>query len=188
MVNYLTIVSSVFVFSSIIFVLVNLLIIASEKLLPQDDVIIDINDGGEKLKIKPGSNLLSALSNMNIFLPSACGGGGTCAMCKCQISSGGGDILTTELSSITRSEAKDDWRLSCQVKVKNDMKIKIPEEIFNIKKWESTVRSNQNVATFIKELVLDLPKGELLNFKSGGYIQIYIPEYKISYSDFNIQK
>ena len=110
MVNYLTIISSVIVFCLIIFVLVNLLIIASEKLLPQDDVIIDINNGGEKLKIKPGGNLLSSLSNMNIFLPSACGGGGTCAMCKCQVSSGGGEILTTELSSISRTEAKNDWR------------------------------------------------------------------------------
>jgi len=139
--------------------------------------------------VRPGSTLLNVLSNQTIFLPSACGGGGTCAMCKCQVLEGGGDILATETGHISRSEAKDNWRLACQVKVKQNMKIHVPDEIFSIQKWECTVQSNNNVATFIKELVLNLPEGENLNFQAGGYIQVDIPEYhNLNFSNFDVEK
>jgi Na+-transporting NADH:ubiquinone oxidoreductase subunit F len=180
------VVSSLLVFSSIIIFLSFILNLASKKLLPQGDVNITVNSK-DNITVKPGSTLLSVLSEKSIFLPSACGGGGTCAMCKCQVNSGGGDILPTELNHINRTEAQNNWRLSCQVKVRRDMDIKIPDEIFNIQKWECTVASNDNVATFIKELVLDLPKGQNLNFESGGYIQIYIPKYDLNYKDFDIE-
>ena len=180
--------SAVVVFAIIIFILVTIISYAERKLLPQGDVEILVNNDKDKMiTMKPGGTLLSALSAQSIFLPSACGGGGTCAMCKCQVFEGGGDILPTELSHISRTEAKDNWRLGCQVKVRSDMNIKIPDEIFSIKKWECTVKSNRSVATFIKELVLELPKGEMIDFKSGGYIQIDIPKYKHSYSEFEIE-
>ena len=164
----LTIISSIFVFSLLILFLVILIAIAEKKLVHQGDVKILINGDEEKSPlIKPGSSLLSALSSENIFIPSACGGGGTCSLCKCQVLSGGGDILPTEVSYFSRSEIKDNYRLACQVKVKNDMEIKIPNEIFNIKKWECKVKSNKNVATFIKELILELPEGEILDFQSA---------------------
>ncbi len=182
----LDVLSAVLVFSVIIFILVSIISFAEKKLLPQGDVNILVNKD-KNITIKPGGTLLSALSSQSIFLPSACGGGGTCAMCKCQVFDGGGDILPTELSHINRSEAKNNWRLGCQVKVRSDMDIKIPDEIFSIKKWECTVKSNRSVATFIKELVVELPKGETIDFKSGGYIQIDIPKYKHSYSEFDIE-
>ena len=183
-----TTIASVLVICSIIFILVNLLLTASQKLQPQGDVTISVNEGSENIVVKPGESLLSALSSKNIFLPSACGGGGTCAACKCQVIDGGGEILATEKSHISRSDAKDNWRLACQVKVRNDLNIKVADEVLSIKKWECTVRSNDNVATFIKELVLELPEGENLNFKSGGYIQIDIPKYKVDFSNFDIEK
>ena len=174
---------------TVILSLVFLIYLAEKKLLPDGDVQILINDDKDKSPIvKPGSTLLSALSSQNIFIPSACGGGGTCAMCKCQILEGGGDILPTEVSHFSRSEVKDNWRLSCQVKVKNDMKIQIPDEFFNVKKWVCTVLSNHNVATFIKELVLKLPEGENLNFKAGGYIQIEYPKFNLIYDQMDIEK
>ena len=178
------------VVSAIIVSLVLLINFAEGKLLPQGDVSILINNDSEnEVKTRPGSTLLNVLSNQTIFLPSACGGGGTCAMCKCQVLDGGGEILPTETGHISRSEAKDNWRLACQVKVKEDMKIRVPEEIFSIQKWECTVESNTNVATFIKELVLNLPEGENLNFEAGGYIQIDIPEYyDLAFSDFDVEK
>ena len=180
---------SVIVFSGIILFLVLLLSIAEKKLLPQGDAKIIINGDEDKSPtVKPGGSLLSSLSNENIFIPSACGGGGTCSQCKCQVLEGGGEILPTEVSHFSRSEIKDNYRLACQVKVKGDMKVKIPDEIFSIQKWDCTVRSNYNVATFIKELVLELPKGEILNFQSGGYIQIDIPNYELKYSEFDIEK
>ena len=182
----LDVLSAVLVFSVIIFILVSIISFAEKKLLPQGDVNILVNKD-KNITIKPGGTLLSALSSQSIFLPSACGGGGTCAMCKCQVFDGGGDILPTELSHINRTEAKNNWRLGCQVKVRSDMDIKIPDEIFSIKKWECTVKSNRSVATFIKELVVELPKGETIDFKSGGYIQIDIPKYKHSYSEFDIE-
>ncbi|MFL2998160.1 MAG: NADH:ubiquinone reductase (Na(+)-transporting) subunit F [Candidatus Neomarinimicrobiota bacterium] len=177
------------VVSIVIITLVLVINIAESKLLPQGDVSILINDDSDsEVKTKPGSTLLSVLAGQTIFLPSACGGGGTCAMCKCQVLEGGGDILPTETGHISRSEAKENWRLACQVKVKQDMKIHVPEEIFSIQKWEATVSSNENVATFIKELVLDLPKGENVNFQAGGYIQIDIPEYNINFNTFDVEK
>ena len=184
----ITTIVSVIVFTSLILLLVILLNFAESKLLPQGEVKILINENDAKSPyVNPGSTLLTALSNQGIFIPSACGGGGTCAQCKCQVNSGGGDILSTELNHISRKEAKNDWRLACQVKVREDMAITIPDEIFSIQKWECTVRSNDNVATFIKELVLELPQGEKLNFQAGGYIQIDIPEYNINFNDFNVQ-
>ena len=179
---------SIFVFSFLILLLVVMLNIAEKKLLPQGDAKILINGDNDKSpSVKPGGSLLSTLSSENIFIPSACGGGGTCSQCKCQVLSGGGDILPTEVSHFSRSEIKDNYRLACQVKVKGDMEVRIPDEIFSIKKWECTVKSNNNVATFIKELVLELPEGENLDFESGGYIQIDIPEYKLKYSDFEVE-
>ena len=183
-----TSVLSVIVFSGVILFLVFLLSIAERYLLPQGDAKILINNNEEKSpSVKPGGSLLSSLSNENIFIPSACGGGGTCSQCKCQVLEGGGEILPTEVSHFTRSEIKENYRLACQVKVKGDMKVKIPDEIFSIQKWECKVRSNDNVATFIKELVLELPEGEILNFESGGYIQIDIPNYELKYSEFDIE-
>jgi len=186
--NNIIVFSSISVFLLVIFFLVTIILIAEKKLVPQGNIKILINgDDTKSPTVKPGGTLLSALSTQNVFLPSACGGGGTCALCKCQIHEGGGDILPTELTHISRSEAKDNWRLACQVKVRNDMTIQIPDEIFNIQKWKCTVKSNRSVATFIKELILELPDGENIDFKSGEYIQIDVPKYKLSYSEFNIE-
>jgi len=172
-----------------IVVLVLILIAAESKLVYKGDVKITINENEEKsITVPAGKTLLNTLSDQKIFLPSACGGGGTCAMCKCQILEGGGEILPTETSHFSYREQKENWRLSCQVKVKNDMSIRIPEEIFNIQKYSCTVKSNRNVATFIKELVLDLDEGQHLEFRSGGYIQIDIPEYELSFKNFDIDK
>ena len=180
--------TSIFVCTFLILVLVILLNFAESRLLPQGDVKILINNNEEKSPlVRPGGTLLSVLANQGIFIPSACGGGGTCAQCKCQINSGGGEIIQTELNHITRKDAKDNWRLACQVKVREKMDIKIPDEIFSIQKWVCTVKSNNNVATFIKELVLELPEGENLNFKAGGYIQIDIPKYNLNFNEFNVE-
>jgi len=182
------VIASVVVALGIMLLLVSLLYFSEKKLLPDGDVKILINNDAEKSPtVSPGSTLLSALSSQSIFIPSACGGGGTCSMCKCQVLDGGGDILPTEVSHFSRTEVKENWRLACQVKVKNDMKIKIPDEIFSIQKWNCTVKSNRSVATFIKELIVELPKGQEIDFKSGGYIQIDIPKYKLSYSEFDIE-
>ena len=181
---------SVTVFTGLVVILVLILNFAESKLLPQGDVTIEINGDTEKNIItRPGGTLLSALAGQSVFLPSACGGGGTCAMCECQVMEGGGEILPTETGHISRNKAKDSWRLACQVKIKENMKIHVPDEIFSIQKWEATVESNDNVATFIKELVLNLPEGENLKFEAGGYIQIDIPEYhNLTFSDFDIEK
>jgi len=177
------------VFTGVILVLVLILNFAESKLLPQGDVTISINgDSTRGITTRPGGTLLSVLANETIYLPSACGGGGTCALCKCQVLDGGGEILPTETGHVSRSEAKDNWRLACQVKVKENMKIHVPDEIFSIQKWECKVKSNKNVATFIKELILDLPDEEILDFQAGGYIQIDIPEYKnLSFNDFFVE-
>lgn len=180
------VITSLVVFLLVILLLVVILLVAKQYLVASGDVTITIND--EKEVIAPaGSTLLSTLSSQSIFLPSACGGGGSCAQCKCQVIEGGGEILPTETVHFTRKEIKDNWRLGCQVKVKNDIKIKMDESILGVKKWECEVISNKNVATFIKEFVVKLPAGEHLNFISGGYIQIDIPEYDIKYSDFEIE-
>ena len=170
--------------------LMGILLFAQAKLVQRGKVKILINDDEEKSpEVDTGGTLLSVLSSQGVFLPSACGGGGTCAMCKCQVLEGGGDILPTELAHVTRSEAKEHWRLACQVKVKQDMRIQVPGEVFSIKKWQCEVVSNHNVATFIKELVLKLPEGDILDFKSGGYIQIDVPIYKnLRFRDFDVEK
>jgi len=185
--NTQVIILAVLVFVSIIVLLSMMLIFARKKLVPQGAVSIIVNGDTEKpLSVQPGDTLLSALSAQSIFLPSACGGGGTCAMCECHIDEGGGEALPTEMNHMTRKEAAEGLRLACQVKVREDMKIRIPEEIFGIKKWECEVISNYNVATFIKEFIVKLPEGETLDFEAGGYIQIDVPETEVDFSDMDI--
>ena len=171
------------IFSVVIIVLVLMLQVAAKKLVQQGDVNIELN-GEKTLEVPAGTTLLNILSNEKIFLPSACGGGGTCAMCLCQIHEGGGDILPTETGHINRRDQKDNWRLACQVKVKNDMKVEVPEEVFGIKEWEATVVSNYNVATYIKEFVVEIP--EDMDYKAGGYIQIKVPPCTVPFSDMDI--
>lgn len=174
-------------FLAIMLMMAGLLLFAKTKLVSEGDVTLILNGDEENPVVTgQGSTLLTTLSEQNIFLPSACGGGGTCAMCLCQVTEGGGDTLPTELNHLTRAEAKDNWRLACQVKVKNDMKVQIPEEIFGIKKWECEVTSNYNVATFIKEFEVRLPEGETLDFEAGGYIQIDVPAITVEYKDIDI--
>jgi len=175
-----TIVASVVVFLAFSLALVFLILYAKTKLTPAGLVKITIN-GQDQIEVPAGSTLLSTLSAQKIFLPSACGGGGTCAMCKCQVMSGGGEILTTERPHFTRKQQQTNWRLGCQVKVKQNMEIAIPPEIFGIKKWECEVISNDNVATYIKELVVKLPEGEFLSFDSGSYIQLDVPVTEIDF-------
>lgn len=178
------VITSIIVFFILIFLLVAILLGAKAKLAPSGPVVLNIN--GEDREVESGATLLTTLSNQKIFLPSACGGGGTCAMCKCQVLDGGGEILPTEVGYFTRKEIQEDWRLGCQVKVKNDMKIMVPEEIFGIKKWECEVVSNYNVASFIKEFVVKLPEGETLDFEAGGYIQIDVPETEVDFKNIDI--
>ncbi len=159
-------------FTGVIVGLVALLMVAKRQLVAEGEVTIRINKEKE-IAVEPGQSLLSALSANQIFLPSACGGGGTCAMCKCQVFEGGGDVLPTETGLLSMREQKDHWRIGCQVKVKQDLEIQIPDEIFGIQKFTAKVRSNHNVATFIKELILELD--EHMDFDPGGYIQIDIP-------------
>ena len=163
--------------------LVTMLLVAKERLLPSGPVKLVIN-GEKDVEVSSGDTLLTTLGNNKIFLPSACGGGGTCVQCRCQVIEGGGDILPTEEPHFTRKEISDGWRLGCQVKVKQDMKIEVPEEVFGIKKWEAKVKSNYNVASFIKEFVIEIP--EEMDYKAGGYIQIEIPECDINYQDMDI--
>ncbi len=183
----MTVLFAILVFSAVILALSFMLISARKRLVPQGDVKIIVNGDEENpLVVKPGSTLLGALSEKSVFLPSACGGGGTCAMCECHVYDGGGDILPTELNHISRKQAAEHMRLACQVKVRQDMTIGIPEEIFGIKKWECTVKSNYNVASFIKEFVVELPEGETMDFQSGGYIQIDVPKVTVDYKNFDI--
>ena len=185
----LSIIIAIVAFLVVTLILVALLLYAKAKLTPSGEVKIDINDGEKSLTVEPGSTLLSTLGNNGIFLPSACGGGGSCGMCKCQVLEGGGDILPTEVNFFTRKQQAEKWRLGCQVKVKENLKIKVPEAVLGVKKWECEVVSNHNVATFIKEFVVKLPEGEHLKFRSGGYIQIDIPKYdEIKFSDFDIEQ
>jgi Na+-transporting NADH:ubiquinone oxidoreductase subunit F len=176
------------VFVGIIFILILLLTFVESKVANKGNCNIMINKEEDPLVVSGGGTLLMALANNKIFLPSACGGGGTCAMCKCQIVEGGGDILPTEKGLISRAEQKQHVRLACQVKIRQDMKIRIPDEIFKIQKFDCVVRSNCNVATFIKEMILELPQGQTMDFQAGGYIQIDIPPYKLSYKEFNIEE
>ncbi|MCT4637628.1 MAG: NADH:ubiquinone reductase (Na(+)-transporting) subunit F [Bacteroidales bacterium] len=181
------ILSGVGVFLLVILLLVSMLLYAKKKLTPSGEVKVNIN-GEKDLEVEPGSTLLNTMSDNGIFLPSACGGGGTCGMCKCQVEEGGGSILPTETGFFTRKEQQSDWRLGCQVKVRQDMKVKVPEEVMGIKKWECEVVSNHNVATFIKEFVVKLPEGETLDFRSGGYIQIDVPKCNVGFKDFEIEE
>ncbi|MDA0309570.1 MAG: NADH:ubiquinone reductase (Na(+)-transporting) subunit F [Bacteroidetes bacterium] len=183
--NTTLLIAAVVVFLAIILLLVVLLLFAKSKLTQSGPVRITIN-GQDPIEVSAGGTLLSTLGNAKIFLPSACGGGGTCAMCRCQVMEGGGDILPTEAPYFSRKEIKENWRLGCQVKVKQDMNIQIPEEIFGIKKWECEVVSNYNVATFIKEFIVRLPEGETLDFQAGGYIQVDVPAFKTNFKDFDI--
>jgi len=186
-IQFSTILAAIGVFVLVILLLSFMLIFARKKLLPQGDVKLIINGkSDDPLVVKPGDTLLTALSNKSVFLPSACGGGGTCAMCKCQIDAGGGDVLPTESAQLTRGEVADHVRLACQVKVRNDMEIRVPEEVFGVKKMECEVISNYNVATFIKEFMVRLPEGESLDFKAGGYIQIDVPEVTVDFKEIDI--
>jgi Na+-transporting NADH:ubiquinone oxidoreductase subunit F len=183
----LFVISSAAVFTGVIVLLVVLLSVISKRLSPGGNVTIAVNDGKKSLITEPGQTLLSALVGAQVFVPSACGGGGTCGMCKCKVTEGGGDILATELGFIKKPERREGVRMACQVKVREDMAIEVPEEVLDVKKWECTVTSNKNVATFIKEFAVELPPGENLDFQAGGYIQIDIPSYKLDFSSFDIE-
>jgi len=180
---------SVLVFTTVILGLITVLMVARKQLVAEGEVQLLINDDPDRSpKVAPGQSLLSALAGAQIFVPSACGGGGTCAMCKCQVLEGGGDVLPTETGQLSIKERKDNWRLACQVKVKQDMKIRVPDEVFGVKKFSGIVKSNHNVATFIKELVVQLPEGVHLDFEPGGYIQIDVPHYSCKFSDFDVEE
>jgi len=178
-----TVVATVVAFLVITLLLVALLLFVKQKLSPSGPVKIRIN-GEKEIEVASGSSLLTTLGNAKIFLPSACGGGGTCLQCECHVNSGGGEALPTETPNFTRKELQEGIRLACQVKVKQDMDISIPEEVFGIKKWEATVVSNYNVASFIKEFIVEIP--EDMNYKAGGYIQIEIPECEVDFKDMDI--
>ncbi|MBQ7824383.1 MAG: NADH:ubiquinone reductase (Na(+)-transporting) subunit F [Bacteroidaceae bacterium] len=186
MIGTLTILSSVVIFLVLTLLLVAILLVAKKKLVSSGKVKITIN-GEDTLEVESGSTLLSTMSANGIFLPSACGGKGSCAQCKCQVIEGGGEILPSEVSHFSRKQQKEHWRLGCQVKVKNDMSIKVPESVLGVKEWECEVISNKNVATFIKEFIVALPKGEHMNFLPGSYAQISIPTYEMDY-DKDIDK
>ncbi len=181
------VISSIIVFLVVTLLLVAILLWARKRLMPQGKVKISINDEKE-IEVDPGNTLLSTLSTQKIFVPSACGGGGTCGMCRLQVIDGGGSILPTETGFFTRKEQMQNWRLACQVKVRQDMNIHVPPEIFGIKKWECEVISNRNVATFIKEFVVKLPDGERLKFRSGGYIQIDVPKIEVDFKDIVVEE
>ncbi|MBQ2242937.1 MAG: NADH:ubiquinone reductase (Na(+)-transporting) subunit F [Bacteroidales bacterium] len=182
----MTILSSVVVFLIIVLLLVALLLFIKAKLTPSGTVKIDINNGSKEIEVTPGGNLLNTLAEQKIFLPSACGGKGNCGQCKCRVTEGGGTILPTEVGFFNRKQIMDNWRLGCQVKVKEDMKVIVPESALSVRKWECEVVSNHNVATFIKEFVVKLPEGEHLNFRSGGYIQVDVPACTINYRDIDV--
>jgi Na+-transporting NADH:ubiquinone oxidoreductase subunit F len=178
---------SIVVFLLVILALVSMLLYAKAKLSPKGEVQLTINDE-KQFTVAPGGTILGTLSAEKIFLPSACGGGGTCGLCKCQVTEGGGSILPTETGFFTRKEQQNQWRLGCQVKIRENMKINIPEEVLGIRKWECTVVSNRNVATFIKEFVVQLPEGEELHFNSGGYVQIDVPKIEVDFKDMVVEE
>ncbi len=177
----------VFFFTAVVLSLVIVILAAKKVLVAAGDVKLVINDS-KTITVPAGGKLLGCLANNGIFVSSACGGGGTCAQCKVRILSGGGEILATERTHISNTKAREGYRLSCQVAVKQDMKIEVPHEVLETKKWVCTVRSNHNVATFIKELILELPEGEAVDFKSGGFIQIEVPPHTVHYKDFDIEE
>ena len=189
MVDTTVILLGVVMFTVVVIGLVLVILAARSKLVSTGDVTIEVNgDPEHTLTTQAGGKLLNTLAANGIFLSSACGGGGSCAQCKCRVEEGGGAILPTEESHFTMREKKEGWRLSCQVPVKQDMKIEVPEEVFGVKKWECEVITNPNVATFIKELNLRLPEGENVDFRAGGYVQLVAPPYDISFSDFDIEE
>lgn len=183
-----TIVAGVVMFTVTVMVLVAAILAARTKLVSSENVTIEINGDPDKaITVQAGGKLLNTLADAGIYLSSACGGGGTCAQCKCQVLEGGGSMLPTEASHFTMGEAKDHWRLSCQVSVKQDMKIEVEPEFFGVKQWECEVISNHNVATFIKELVLKIPDGESVDFRAGGYVQLEVGPHEVHYKDFDIE-
>lgn len=182
-----TVIFGVSMFTAVVVALVCVILVSKKFLVASGPVKIMVNNQKE-IEIPAGGKLLGALADAGIFVSSACGGGGTCAQCKVKVTEGGGEILATETGHITKKEAADGERLSCQVAVKQDMDVEVPEEAFDTKKWECTVRSNHNVATFIKEFVLELPKGEEVGFKAGGYIQIECPPHVAEYKNFDIEE
>jgi Na+-transporting NADH:ubiquinone oxidoreductase subunit F len=182
-----TILVGVVMFTIIVLSLVAFILMARSRLVSTGDVTIHINEDADKdIKVPAGGKLLNTLGDQGIFVSSACGGGGTCAQCKVVVKSGGGDILPTEMSHFTPREAKEGWRLSCQVAVKQDLEVELDEAFFGVKKWECTVESNDNVATFIKELTLKLPEGENVDFRAGGYVQLEAPAHTVEYKNFDI--
>ena len=182
MVDTIEIILGIVSFTIIVNLMIFVILLARSRLVSTGDVTVEINGDPEKtISVPAGGKLLQTLAEQNLFLSSACGGGGTCAQCRCQVFDGGGSILSTEEAHFNNREKKNNWRLSCQVPVKGDMKIQIPDEVFGVKRWETTVVSNDNVATFIKELVLKLPDGEDVGFDAGGYVQMEIPPYKADY-------
>ena len=182
------IVLGVLVFTIAVNLMVFIILGARKLLVSSGNISISMNDAAKSIDVEAGGKLLQTLAAQNLFLSSACGGGGTCAQCKCKVISGGGSILPTEESHFTNKEKKEGWRLSCQVPVKDDMEIVVPDEVFGARKWECEVVSNKNVATFIKELVLKLPEGEEVAFKAGGYVQMEIPPYELDYKSFDIEE
>ena len=189
MVDLIEIVLGIVAFTLIVNMMIFVILFARTRLVSTGDVTVEINGDPEKtITVPAGGKLLQTLAEQDLFLSSACGGGGTCAQCRCQVYDGGGSILATEEAHFNNREKKDFWRLSCQVPVKSDMKITVPDEVFGAKKWETTVKSNENVATFIKELILELPEGEKVGFDAGGYVQMEIPAYEADYKSFEIEK
>jgi Na+-transporting NADH:ubiquinone oxidoreductase subunit F len=187
--NIEIIILGVLMFTAVVLSLVAIILVARNKLVSSGEVTIEINDDPDKtIKVAAGDKLLQTLAAQGVFLASACGGGGTCAQCKCIVKEGGGGMLATEESHFTMREAKEGWRLSCQVAVKQDMQIEVEEDVFGVKQWECTVESNPNVATFIKELTLRLPEGENVDFRAGGYVQLECPPHTVDYKDFDIQE
>ena len=189
MVDMIEIALGIVAFTLIVNMMIFVILFARTRLVSTGDVTVEINGDPEKtITVPAGGKLLQTLAEQDLFLSSACGGGGTCAQCRCQVFDGGGSILATEEAHFNNREKKDFWRLSCQVPVKSDMKISVPDEVFGAKKWETTVKSNENVAPFIKELILELPEGEAVGFDAGGYVQMEIPAYEADYKNFEIEK
>ncbi len=184
----ITIVLGVGMFTATVLFLVAIILLARSRLVSTGDVTIEINDDPDKsITVEAGGKLLATLASQGIFLASACGGGGTCAQCRCRIVDGGGSILATEEGHFTRGEIRENWRLSCQVAVKQDLKIQVPDDAIGVRRWECDVTSNPNVATFIKELNLKLPEGEDVDFRAGGYVQLEIPPYQMDYKEIHVE-
>ena len=173
------------IFTAVVTGLGIIILLSRGFLVPSGDLTILVN-GERDLKVPVGDKLLNVLTNAGLYLPSACGGGGTCGQCRCRLLSGGGELLPTEKAHVSKRDARDGYRLACQVTVNEDLSIEVPEAVFGVNRWETTVRSNENVATFIKEFVLELPPGERMNFRAGGYVQVECPPYRMSYQEIDV--